>query len=294
MRISTAYQFEAYASDIRAAQERVNEAGRRVTTGKRLEKPSDDPLGTSKSLSLRSYRAATQQYTKNLNIAKGVLGYSEDALGNLSDSLKRAYSLAVQGANSSTDQAGRNAMAQEISTIQERLVQLANSRGPAGQYLFAGQDNASAPYTVSGNTLQFNGDLNPIIIETGPNEVIQANTIGEPLISNIYDRLETLKNDLIGGNVGAISGVGIADIQKSLSEVDSERGSIGAKLRQVDEYVSQYTRRVDDLTAGISDIEEVDISQAIMSYQSAQAAYEAALRVASQGYRLSLNDFIKR
>jgi flagellar hook-associated protein 3 FlgL len=293
MRISTAYQFETYSSDIRASLERMNAAGRQVSTGKRLEKPSDDPLGTSRVLTMRSYRAATKQYAENLNVAKGVLGYTEESLGSLHDSVKRAYALAVQGANSSTDQSGRNAMAQEISDIQSRLVQIGNTRGPAGQYIFAGQDNGAAPYTVAGATITFNGDSNPVVVEVSPSETIQANSLGEPMFTDIFNQLETLKNNLLGGNVGAISGVSITDMQTAMKTVNAERGQVGAKLRQVQEYTDQYTRRVDDLTTGISDIEEVDVSEAIMSYQLAQTAYEAALRVASQGYQLSLMDFIQ-
>lgn len=293
MRISTAYQFETYNSDIRGALERLNSAGRQVSTGKRISKPSDDPLGTSRVLTMRSYKAATQQYSKNLNVAKGVLGYSEEALGSLHDSVKRAYALAVQGANSSTDQSGRNAMAQEISDIQSRLVQIANTRGPSGQFIFAGQDNASAPYTAAGATITFNGDTNPVLVEVSPSETIQANSIGEPMFTNIFNQLETLKNNLQGGNVGAISGTGISDMQAAMTSVNAERGQVGAKLRQVQEYTDQYTRRVDDLISGIADIEEVDASEAILNYQLAQTAYEAALKVASKGYQLSLMDFIQ-
>jgi flagellar hook-associated protein 3 FlgL len=293
MRISTAYQFESYTSDIRSAQERMEIAGRQVSSGKRLEKPSDDPQGTSRMLTLRSYQSATEQYSKNLTTAKGVLGYSEEALGTLSAGLNRAYTLAVQGANATTDQAGRNSMAAEVADIQERLLQVANTRGPSGQYIFAGQKNASAPYTVSGAALVFSGDSNAVAIEAGPSETLQVNTLGEPMFSDTYNKLETLKNNLLGGNVGAISGVSINDMQSAMKSVNAERGQVGAKLRQVSEYTDQYTRRVDDLTEGISDIEEVDSAQAIMNYQLAQTAYEAALKVASQGFQLSLMDFIQ-
>lgn len=293
MRISTAYQFETYAGDIRVTQERLARAERQVSTGKRLERPSDDPLGTARVLTMRSYQAATKQYSANLDVAKGVMGYTEEALSSVYSGVQRAYTLAVQGANAATDQEGRNAMAQEISDIQSRLVQQANTRGPSGQYIFGGQANQTAPYTVSGSTLTFNGDTNPVIVEVSPQETMQTNTVGEPMFTDLYDKLETLKNNLLGGNVGAISGVSINDMQNSMKAVNAERGQVGSKLRKVDDYAQQYTRRVDDLTQGISDIEEVDISDAIMKYQMAQAAYQGALTVASNGFKLSLMDFMR-
>jgi flagellin-like hook-associated protein FlgL len=53
-----------------------------------------------------------------------------------------------------------------------------------------------------------------------------------------------------------------------------------------------YTRRVDELKSGISDVEEVDLAEAIQQYQLAKNVYNAALSVASKGYDLSLMDFI--
>src|SRR5262245_45368852 len=118
MRISTAYQFDTFTNDIRLAQERMAKAGRQVSTGKRIEQASDDPLGASRILTMRSYKAATEQYTSNLNTAKGFVGYTQEALNSLHERVQRAYTLSVQGANSTTDQVGRNAMAAEIGDIQ--------------------------------------------------------------------------------------------------------------------------------------------------------------------------------
>lgn len=293
MRISTAYQYSTYTGDIQRAQESMVLAGQQVSTGKRVTKPSDDPLGTSRSLTLRSYKAATQQYQENLQTAKGYLSYSESALSDTYDMVKQAYSLAVSGANSATDQTGRAAMAQQITTMQQRLVQLANTRGPSGQYIFAGQKSTTQPYTQSGTTVTYNGDANPVNVEIGQGEVMQVNTTAEPMFSDLYNKLETLKNNLNGGNVGAISGVSINDMQTAMANISSARGIVGGNLQKVSDYDTQYTKRVDDLTEGISDIEDVDISQAIVSYQQAQNAYQAALSVASKGFQLSLMDFIQ-
>jgi len=293
MRISTAYQFDSYTNDIRLAQERMATAGQQVSTGKRITTPSDDPLGTSRSLSMRSVMAATKQYQQNLQTAKGILGYTEDAVGSLYDSVKQAYTLAVGGANGTTDQVGRNAMAQQITTIQERMIQIANTRGPSGQYIFAGQDSANVPYTLSGSTIVYGGDMNPMNVEIGSSETMQANSISEPMFSDLYNKLETLKNNLLGGNVGAISGVSINDMQTAMQNLNTMRGTVGAKLQKVNDYSSMYTKRVDDLTQGISDIEDVDSTQAIMNYQLAQNAYQGALSVASKGFQLSLMDFIR-
>lgn len=293
MRISTRYQYETFQSDIRNAQERLANISQQLSSGKRINNVSDDPTGVRKTIGMRSLRSSMDQYQKNLNSAKGQLGYIDTTTGEMGDLLLEAYQSAVQGASSATDQSGRVAMASRIESLQSRLVDLANTKGPDGAYLFAGQKSNTKPYVLMGNSLTFNGDTNARFSETGPGETLQTNMTTEPMISEIYSRLESLKSNLLGGQVGAISGVDIAAIQDSQKQISTLRGTVGARLQKVDDLSSQWQRRSDELAINISDVEDVDFSEAAVQYQQANQAYTAALTVASQGFRLSLMDFIK-
>ncbi len=292
MRISTHYQYDTYQLDIQKATERMAELSRQLSSGKRINLPSDDPVGVGHTISMRSLQAGMTQYQSNLNLAKGTLDFTDTTVGDITDLVRSAYSLAVQGASSTTDQTGRNAMVSQISSIQSRLIDLANSQGPNGAFLFAGQKTGTKPYTLTGSTLVYNGDTNSILVEGGPGDMITASSSGEPTITDLYNRLDSLKSNLTGGQVGAISGVDIANIQSSLDTLGTLRGDIGARLQSIDNLSSQWQRRSDDLTKNISDIEDVDMSSAVVQYQQAQLAYTAALNVAGQGSRLSLMDFI--
>jgi flagellar hook-associated protein 3 FlgL len=293
MRISTNYQYDTFQLDIRNAQEKLVKVSQQLATGKRINNPSDDPVGVARTISMRSLRSGIDQYQKNLSSARGALGYIDNTAGDITDLVRQAYTLAVQGASSTTDQGARNAAATQIGNIQKRIIDLGNSKGPTGNYQFAGQKSSTKPYTLTGSTLTFNGDTNPIRVETGPGETIQSNVSGEPMITELYNRLEALKSDLIGGQVGAISGVDIANIQASLDSVTSLRGDVGTRMQTIDDLSTQWQRRSDELTKNISDIEDVDLSEAMVKYQQANQAYTAALTVAGQGFRLSLMDFIK-
>lgn len=294
MRISTNYQYDTFQWDIQNASARLAAMSQQLATGKRIVKPSDDPTGTYQAVNMRGLKAGMDQYQKNLNAATGALGYIDNTANDMTDLLNQSYQLAVQGANATTDQTGREAMAAQISSIQSRLLDLANSKGPDGGYMFAGQKSSTKPYVLTGGVLQFQGDTKPIFVEGGPNEMIQSNAAGEPLISDMYNRLEQLKSDLVGGQVGAISGIDIANIQSSLNSVSALRGDVGARMQTVQDLTSQWQRRSDELTKNISDIEDVDMSSAMVQYQQANQAYTAALTVASQGFRLSLMDFINQ
>ena len=293
MRISTGYQFDQYSAQIAASQARYVRAQLQGATGKRINVPSDDPAGTATVLHVRALKSAAAQYQTNVVRAKGVLGFTESALGEAATIGRRAYELTLQGANSITSQTGRDAMVTEITEMQRRLVDLANTQGPLGEYVFGGQKNDARPFSVTGTTLTYNGDAGAIQVETGPVDTLTVNTQGNPLFVDAYAELEQLKIDLTGGNISALSGPRIEGIQRVLNNVQQERGVVGSKLRTVDELTLRYQRMQDDFAKHISDVEEVDIDQAITQYRQAEVAYQAALQVASQGFRLSLMDFIQ-
>ncbi len=293
MRISTTYQYENSLRDLAAAQERYVVAQGRVSSGKRIERMSDDWVGASLALNLRGYRSAIEQYQKNMVTGKGYLGFTEGALSEAAGLIRRAYELAVQGANGPTDQPGRDAMHREAVQIQSSLLAIANTRGPQGEYIFAGQATNAQPFTISGSSLVFSGNNLDVVVEIGPNQTIAANTPGETLFTDAWNALESLKANLQGGNPGAIGGIDIPALQAVRKAFDDARGTVGSRLRTIDQTGVQHARRADELTARISDVEDVDLSAAVVEYRLAETAYQAALSAAAQSFRLSLVDFIR-
>lgn len=293
MRISTGYQFETFAGQVSATQARLFEVQRQLSTGKRLLDPSDDPSGTRIVLSYGSLRSGLEQYGKNLDMAKGFLGFSEQGLAETGDIMRQAYTFAVQGANSSTDQTGRNAMADQVAQLQRRLVDVANTQGPSGQFIFGGQKTDAKPYQVSGNTLVYSGDAGSMNVEISSTDSLAMNSLMGPQFVDAYQKLEDLKSRLLGGNIGGLSGVSIADLQGQMDVFGKERSAVGSKLQTVEQTTSSHQRRVDEFTKGISDVQDVDLTETILKYKQAESAYEAALMAASQGYGLSLVDFIR-
>lgn len=293
MRISTGYQFETLASQASAAQARLFEVQRRLSTGKRLLDPSDDPAGTRVLLSYRSLRTGLEQYDKNLQMAKGFLGFTEQGLADTADIMREGYKFALQGANSSTDQVGRIAMADEVVQLQRRLVEIANTQGSSGQFIFGGQKTDAKPYQVAGNTLVYSGDSGSLNVEISSTDTLAANSLMGQQFVNAYQQLEDLKSRLLGGDIGGLSGVSVAEMQAAMSIFNKERSAVGAKLNTVEETTSYHVRRADEFTKSISDVEDVDVAETILKYKQAESAYQAALEVASQGFGLSLVDFIR-
>lgn len=294
MRISTAYQYDAYLSDIGRAFERTIEAQRQVATGKRFTKASEDWTGAASSLSLRTVKSAISQYRTNILDARTEVGFAESAFSEASDALKQAYAMAVQAANGPLDQAARNNIASQITQIQTRLVDLGNTKGPRGNYIFAGQMTDTAPFTAGSTGITFNGDTNQILIETGPGQTTAKNFVANTLFSDAYNALESFKTNLAGGNVGAISGVDIAALQSAGAAFRQIQGEAGIRLQGLERTDNDHVKRLDEIVQNLSDVEDVDLTEAAVQLQLTQTAYQAALTAASKGFNLSLLDFVSR
>src|SRR5690349_2087179 len=146
MRISTDYQYNSFRYNIQSADQRLATVSDQLSSGRRINQPSDDPVGIGHAISIKSLQTSIQQYTSNLNLAKGSLGITDNAVSSMSDLMNQAYQLAVEGASSTTDQTARNAMVAQVTALQSQLVNLANTQSPDGSYIFAGQLNNSVPY----------------------------------------------------------------------------------------------------------------------------------------------------
>lgn len=293
MRISSQQQFDRYTGDIRRAQLRYFQAQNEITSGKRQDLLKNDPAAALTVVRTSSLKSATAQYTQNLRAAKDYIGNSETALQDTHDVMKKAYELALRGANSATDQSARDAMAAEVEQLQKRLAELGNARGASGQYLFAGHDNDTPPFTQTPPTLTFGGDTNAVRVEIGPNTTMTVNAQASTEFTQAYGRLEALKNSLRGGNISALSGQDVPALQASMTSFRATIGETGSRMALVKDYETQNQRRIDEFTTRIADAEEVDMTEALVRYQQAETAYTAAMQVAGQGFKLSLMDFIR-
>jgi flagellar hook-associated protein 3 FlgL len=264
-----------------------------ISTGKRINQPSDDPYGMYQSLTLSSLKNTLGQYSSNLTYAKQFLSESDNALSSVGNMASQAYQLAVQAANSTTSQDARTGMVNQVTQMQQQLVSLANSQGANGEYIFAGQKTQSAPFTVVANALTYSGDTNNINVESGPGQTMAVNTQAGTMLTTMYNQLETLKNDLSSGNVSALSNVDISNLQNSQTAVVQARGAIGGNLQAVSTLTNANDLRTNDLTAQISNLTDANIAQVATQYQSAAAVYQAAITMASQVSSLNLASYLQ-
>jgi len=160
----------------------------RLSSGKRLNKPSDDPVGTATAMRLRSRLYQTDQFLRNIDRGETQLNISDAALEDMSGLLMRAQELAIAQSNTTADYKTRKAVAQEIDGLINQFVDVLNTR-VGNRYIFAGYESLEAPFLQSLNGVKYVGDSGQMAIEIESGTVMNANLAGSLLLPTSVDDL---------------------------------------------------------------------------------------------------------
>lgn len=139
-----------------------------ITTGKKITKPSDDPVVAMKGMRYRTQVAEIKQYQRNLNEGYNWMENADTALDSANQILQKIRELTVQASNDTYDETARKNIVNEMTTLQEQLVTLAETK-VGDKYIFNGTDTASSPMNLNQIDMEFegfqaglsNGSINP-------------------------------------------------------------------------------------------------------------------------------------
>ncbi len=266
----------------------------RLATGKRMKRPSDDPIGMNRALELRASLRAREQEGRNAADGKMWMDLADSKLQDVVAQLQRARELAVRGATYTGPQE-RDAIAQEIGQLREDIVALANGTHQ-GRGLFSGFSSGDAVEKVAG-TWTYVGDNGQINRRVSENEVVTINITADVAFGftagkDVFTVLDELEAALYADDTPAVE-TALADVDNSLQTVLGGLGIIGARANQVETAMARNADDMITLTQQLSSLEDVDIAEAVMELQLQQTAYEAALAAFAQSSQTSLVDFLR-
>ena len=190
MRISTSQIFNQgiqQFQNINAQQARTQE---QVATGKQVLKPSDDPVASTRILQLKDDLAQDENFLQNIDLTRTRLEREDTTLSSYTDALARARELMIQAGNGSLTQANREALATELRQVKDQVVNLGNTRGPDGEFLFGGFKGGEKPFgeNVSGDIV-YRGDEGHRSVQIDSGVTLKANDNGyETFVSVPSDR----------------------------------------------------------------------------------------------------------
>ncbi|MDX1597316.1 MAG: flagellar hook-associated protein FlgL [Marinobacter sp.] len=166
IRISSQQVFSGGINRLQDLNVGLNKTSEQISTGKRVNRPSDDPVAAARILKLDQELARVDTYQRNAQLADNRLKQEENALASSIDVVQRVRELTVQAGNGSLSQNDRNSIASELKERLEQLATIANTKDASGEYIFSGFQGNQQAFTknVSGDWV-YRGDEGQRVLE---------------------------------------------------------------------------------------------------------------------------------
>ncbi len=168
-----------------------------MSTNKRINKASDDPIGTIKDLSYRERLSELTQFKSNISIGSTWLASSDTAMNDISTAMTNAHAVAVEMSNDTFDAVAREAAANEVQSLLDQVLAAGNSQ-LQGNYLFSGYRTRTKSFESTSVGVVYRGDSGAISYTIDSKAKVQINTIGSNLLTKAF-RVIGDKSDLQPG-----------------------------------------------------------------------------------------------
>jgi flagellar hook-associated protein 3 FlgL len=186
MRVSNDTLRSAFLAALDDARRRVVETQQQVSTGRRINTPSDDPVAAARVAHLDSSLSRLDQYEANATFARNQLGLEEESLNQAIDYLQRIRELTLQANNASVSAGDRRVIATEIRQHRDALLALANTTDVDGRHLFSGYSEATTPFTIAaGGNVVYNGDQGQRTLQISDSRFVAINDSGADVFQRI-------------------------------------------------------------------------------------------------------------
>ncbi|RKX45923.1 MAG: flagellar hook-associated protein 3 [Thermotogae bacterium] len=272
-----------------------------MSSGKKVEYPSDDPVVALRASDMASKLRQFEQYRRNAEMANNYLGSFDSAVQEYISLLHRVKELVVKGASGTLSDADRMAIVTELREIQEHIVTIANTQ-VAGRYIFSGTSSDVPPVTKDENGRYVLGlplgtkNLDTVVLGQRVEYTLTADEVfvtqsGESIFKAIDRIVEHLEDEETAGVL--LNSADIASVDRALERALEATAKIGGTTRLL-EYLGN---RLDDLQLYsievLSKEQDVDIAEVVSKLATKQAALQAALKSAAQVLQPTLLDFLR-
>lgn len=317
MRISTQMMYEQNMRGVTNAQSKWLGYGEQMSTGQRVNRPSDDPIAASQAVVISQAQAQNSQYATARTFATQKVSLEESVLQQVTTAITGAQGTIVRASNGSLSDDDRASLASELQGYRDQLLNLANSTDGNGRYIFGGYRTESKPYdangTYSGGTQQITQQVDAarsmVIAHTGDQvfNTITSNATQEPVDpvsgqpgtpeTDLFKMLDTaiaaLNTPVAGDEAAKDAAQAVVDktsrgLGNSLNNVSSVRAELGTQLTELDTLDALGDDRTLALTQQKSDLIDVDWNSVISSYTMQQAALQASYKAFSDMQGMSL------
>jgi flagellar hook-associated protein 3 FlgL len=278
-------------SNVRTAAQ-LSKLHEKITTGKRINRLSDEPWSSSELHQLRRGIKQQRYYKDAATRGLAMLGTIDTALSSALTLVDRAKSLAVQLSNDSYNAVEREGAAVEVEMMKDRLKEIANTDFH-GRYIFGGMNYVSVPFD---NTYAYSGGTSDALMYVSEVSTVEVGFNGDAVFNgngalagnvNIFTALDDLETALVANDVDSVRDA-IDDFDDAFSQIDVYRTKTGMSQR-ISMDMQELSESFEiDLQARLSSVEDANIAESLTMFSLMQTQYEVNLQLTSKMKTMSL------
>ncbi len=312
MRVTNSMMISSFLSNLNRNTTMMSIYQDQLSSGKRINRLSDDPIGIMAVLDSRSKLSKLTQHNSSIDDGISWLEQSETSIREINDVLGTIYEKTVSGSNGTLADTDRQAIGALIGELKEHIVQLGNSTY-GGRYIFGGYNTTQPPFVLdAGGNLLYNGiDLadsatpaatitalgnQNIAYSTGTNLTTNISVNGVQLMgtgaNNLFDIIKNLENALNTGTDADVEPF-IGQVQRKQQDILSLLADIGGRHNRLNLMSESNDDNEISYTAALTKVEDVDQAYVTMQFKMAEAIYRASLSVGAKVVQPTLLDFLR-
>ncbi|MFE5324115.1 flagellar hook-associated protein FlgL [Paenibacillus sp. NPDC056579] len=274
----------------------LNNYENQLSTGRKINKPSDDPVGITYALRYRSDLSMNEQYQKNIDTATSSIEHVDTVLNQINDVMQRVKELGTRGLNGTNPQSALDAIAKEMGQLFDETVTLGNIQ-LNGKYTFNGQQTDKKPYTTD-NAQNESTDTGHIVYQFAAGVTIPINITGNEVFGtnaeedNLFKVIKGLQDAFNAGEKEAAGDM--MDLFNSrMDKFLNTRAEVGARANRVE----LLDNRLKDLNLNLESLsgktEDADYAETLIKLKTKENVYQASLSIGAKIIQPSLVDYLR-
>jgi len=297
MRITQTMLSNNMLNNLMNSQVKMDKYLEQLYTGKKISRPSDDPVIAMKGINYRAQLAQVEQFKRNTGEVNNWMDNSDAALDNATKAMHRLRDLAVKAGNAAYGDEELQSIKAEAEQIKLDLIDIANTK-VNDKYIFNGTNTSEKPVVFDEDGgLNDIDPTNPVMIEVSNGTRIQANVDASEIFDQgLFDAID----DFIGlldrdGTEGESVDIGntLDSIDEQTTDIINARADLGARMNRLELIESRLADQEIIATRTMSNNEDIDFEVAITNLITQESLHRAALSAGSRVIQPTLIDFLR-
>ncbi|MDP4677720.1 MAG: flagellar hook-associated protein FlgL [Burkholderiaceae bacterium] len=307
MKVSTNLFFDRALNQMVASQSSLAQSQAQLSTGKKVVQVSDAPDEATAIQRLKSVIARQDSFEQAVKTAQNRLNAEETALEATANIMVRMKELTVQALNDTYGPKDREIIAVEMQGLQEDLLSYANTRDVNGAYLFSGSRVFTPPFAANAQgDIVYQGDETVNLVEVGDQRSLRLNRTGTEVFGRVtrdlpngstegrsfFQSVQDLVDAVRTSDRGAMNR-GLAEFDTLNQQVAISQAKVGSAMNVVSNQTAVLEETRLQLKTVLSEIEDLDYTEAVTEMQKRMMALEASQASFAQISRLNLFEYIR-